>query len=320
MNEHTTHIGVDLAKDSFDVHVLESGEYRSFNNTAAGVKTAVKWLDACADPMVVMEATGCYTRRLVRALHGAAIDLAVVNPRQVRDFAKGYGRLAKTDKLDAATLALFAEKVAPAPQAQRSKALLTLHEMVVRRSQLVDMRTAELNRKKTVFGKLVAKSIARIIEQINEEIEALDIAIAQVIASEPHLADRAKLLLTTKGIGPVSVGLLLAELPELGTLNRQQIAALAGVAPMNCDSGTFRGIRRIRGGRKRLRTGLFTATLVACRYNPAICTFYEHLLEKGKAKKLAIIAAMRKLLTILNSMVKKNEPWKNTQTQQIQLT
>jgi transposase len=259
--------------------------------------------------LLVLEATGGYERTLASELVAAGHAASVVNARQVRDFAKALGLLAKTDRIDAGVIARFAQQVQPRPLAESHEKQDQLDELVGRRRQLVDLRTAESNRRETSRTEPVRQSLKRSIDTINKDVKRLDKAILKLVESHDDWHDRFELLKSMPGVGDVTAATLLAELPELGELNRQQIAALVGVAPMNRDSGRQRGQRRIQGGRRSLRSTLYMAALTACRCNPVIRQFAQRLKAQGKAHKVVLTACIRKLLVILNTMVKTNTPW-----------
>jgi transposase len=278
------------------------------------VTTLVEQLQARHPTLIVLEATGGLERLVASALATAGLPVVVVNPRQARDFARATGQLAKTDALDARALAHFADVSRPTPRPLPDAQTQELRALLGRRQQLIGMRTAEQNRLAGASERL-AKDIAAHITWLNARIATLDDDLETVLRSSPLWRDNDDLLQSAPGIGPVCARTLLLELPELGTLNRQQIAALVGVAPLNCDSGTLRGRRSIWGGRAHVRTVLYMGTLVATRFNPRIKTFYERLLAAGKVKKVALTACMHKFLTILNAMLKHRKPW---QAQEVQ--
>lgn len=304
-----TFVGIDVAKSALDVYVASEDRSFTVSNDTTGFKRLLVELPAVGHCLVVIEATGGYQRRVVAALVTAGHQVAVVNPRQVRDFARGLGILAKTDRLDARVIARFGEQANPRPVEIGTEKQAQLAELVNRRRQLIEFRTAEQNRLETVTTKLVQRNIRHLIEQLNKQIRQLEEAIGQLVQSEPELASKAALLETVPGVGPVTVTSLLVELPELGRLNRQQVAALVGVAPFNRDSGKFHGRRRIWGGRASVRSVLYMAALTARRFNPFIRKFAQRLEAAGKPFKVVLTACMRKLLVILNSMVKNNLPW-----------
>lgn len=302
-------VGIDIAKDTFDIRVIPSGERWTAAMTPAEISNTVDRLRALKPTIIVMEATGGYETLVAASLAAAGLPVAVVNPRQVRDFARALNIMAKTDALDAHVLALFAEKVEPECRPIPSDEERALKELITRRRQLVDMRTAESNRKQQIYSKQVQKSITKHIKLINLDIAAIEIEINKRIKASPAWLEKSKLLQTVPGIGEITAFLLIIGLPELGKLNRRQIARLVGLAPMNRDSGTFRGRRWISGGRAAIRAGLYMPILSAVRYNPSIKPFYNRLIAEGKLEKVALTACMRKFLTMLNAIVHNNEPW-----------
>jgi transposase len=259
--------------------------------------------------MIVMEATGGLEIPVAAELVAADLPVTVVNPRQVRDFARALGILAKTDAIDARVLALFAEKVRPESRPLPDVRMRALRELVTRRQQLVDMRTMESNRRRMLRSERASTSIQLMLDTIEKEIHKLDLEIKKHITKSPIWQKKADLLKSVPGIGNTTAPLLVVALPELGKLNRRQIASLVGLAPMNRDSGTLRGHRTIIGGRRMVRTALYMPTICAIRFNPIISRFYERLRTAGKPPKVAITACMRKLLIILNAIVRKNTPW-----------
>ena len=256
----------------------------------------------------MLEATGGYHRAVVAVLAAAALPLVVVNPRQVRDFAKATGQLAKTDALDARAVAHFAEAVRPPPRPLPDAQTAELRALLARRRQLIAMRTAEQNRLENTSARLRADIVAHI-AWLDQRVATLDDDLDTTLRASPIWRERETLYRSVPGIGPVCARTLVLDLPELGTLSRQRIAALVGVAPFNRDSGTLRGTRTTWGGRGHVRATLYMSTLVAVRYNPVLKTFYQRLCHAGKAKKVALTACMRKLLTILNAMAKHQKPW-----------
>lgn len=306
-------VGIDVAKACLDVATLADGTLTTLPavaNDEAGIAALVTTLRALSPTLVVVEATGAYHQALVAALALATLPVAVVNPRQARDFARATGRFAKNDKLDARTLAHFAQAVRPEVRPLPDETLAQLHALVERRRQVVGMLTAEKNRLAQPGLSLSLRAeIARHIAFLEASLSDSDRALRSQIKDSPLYREKATLLESVPGIGPATCSTLLALLPELGRLNRRQIAALVGVAPLDRDSGTLRGRRTIWGGRASVRTALYMATLVAVRYNPVLRAFYESLLARGKAKMTALVACMRKMLTILNAMLKHNQPW-----------
>jgi len=301
-------VGVDVSKARLDVCVLPEGVTSSHANDEAGIVQLVESLKQAKPGLVVMEATGGYETEAAMAISAASIRLAVVNPRQVRDFAKASGFLAKTDAIDARVIAQFGVAIAPQVTAMRDEDAQELQAMMVRRGQLIAMRTQEKNRLALAFGTM-RKPIKEHIAWLDQAIDGLDIDLTHKLRTSPAWKAKEDLLRSFKGIGPVNARTMLADLPELGNLNRKKIAALVGVAPFNCDSGTFRGQRHIWGGRARVRTALYMAAISAIRTNPVIKAFYEHLTASGKPRKVAIVACMRKMLTILNAMAKTQTRW-----------
>ena len=303
-------VGVDVSKHSLDVHVRPSGESWSVTNDAKGHVELVKKLGGMAPTLVVLEATGGYQASAVAELGAASVRVAVVNPRQVRDFAKATGRLAKTDAIDAAVLAHFAESIRPEPRPVPDEITVELQALVTRRRQLIDMRTAETNRLETCRVLQVRRNIQKMINMLNKQIGTVEDDLDTTIRNSPLWREREDLLSSALGVGPTTARTLLTHVPELGTLNRRKIAALVGLAPFNNDSGKRTGARSIRGGRTEVRAVLYMATITAVRHNPQLQTVYARLVAAGKAKKVALIACARKLLTILNAMMRTKTPWR----------
>jgi transposase len=303
-------VGIDVSKHRLDVHIRPSGEVWSVGNDAKGHARLAQQLGALNPSLVVLEATGGYQAAVAAELAAAKLEVAVVNPRQVRDFAKATGKLAKTDEIDAAVLAHFAEAVRPEPRPMPDELTLEIQALVVRRRQLIDMRTAETNRLETCRVVPVRRNIQKMINMLNKQIEKVDDDLDTTIRNSPAWREREDLLSSVKGVGSTTARTMLTQLPELGRLNRREIAALVGLAPFNHDSGKHRGQRAIRGGRSEVRAVLYMATVTAARCNPQIRSVYLRLLNAGKEKKLALIACARKLLTILNAMMRTNQPWR----------
>lgn len=302
-------VGIDVAKDRLDVHVLPSGEAFAVARDGEGVERLIERLAALAPALVVLEATGGYETVVASALAGAGLPLAVVNPRQIRDFARALGRLAKTDALDAQAIALFAERIHPEPRPLADAEARALAELVQRRRQIVEMMTAERNRRQRLGGKRMARRIDAHLAWLQKELSALEADLGDAIRGTPAWREAEDLLTSVPGVGDKLARTLIADLPELGRLDRKQIAALVGVAPLNRDSGTMRGKRTAWGGRAKVRAVLYMAALVAAHHNPVLARFYRRLLAAGKAKKLALAAVMRKLLTILNAILRDKTPW-----------
>lgn len=306
--EEKIYIGVDVSKSMLDVFILPSRKYMQFDNNESGIQKLTSKLKLFPNCLVVLESTGGYEMPLAYALSQVEIDTCVMNPRQIRDFAKAIGRLAKTDKIDAEIIALYASKVEPKANVLFNKTQHDLNRNNSRRQQLIDMITMEKNRLDKASPEQ-RESIQRILEALEKELALINDAQRTLIASEKEFSNKMELLKSIKGIGEVTATSVLAELPELGLLNSKAIAALAGVAPFNRDSGTLKGKRTIYGGRASVRKALYMATLVATRFNSKIRTFYVRLCAAGKAKKTAIIACMRKLLVCMNAMIRKNQLW-----------
>ncbi len=308
MKGESPSVGIDVSKESLDVALHPGGRNWRANHTTAGMDILVEDLAGLEPTRVVVEATGGLEVSLAAALGAAGLPVVVVNPRQVRDFARATGRLAKTDKLDAQTLAQFGAAVQSPirtlPEAERRE----LRALVTRRQQLLEMITAEKNRqRRTTSG--IRSRIEVNIRWLQEQLKDLDRDQGDFLRSSPLWQEEAQLLQSVPGVGPVVAATLIARLPELGSLNRKEIAALVGVAPFNRDSGALRGKRKVWGGREPLRTALYMAALVATRYNPVLQDFYQRLCAAGKPKKVALTACIRKLLVMLNSMIKHRRPW-----------
>ena len=301
-------VGIDVSKDILDV-AIHNGKKGSFPNTGQGFEEVYAFIAPFDPALVVIEATGGYQFRVVEHLAIHAIPVAVVNPRQVRDFAKATGKLAKTDRIDAAVIAHFGEAVKPKPQALKDDQAQKLDALISRRRQLVEMITAEKNRF-AVAKSWVKDDIGATIAWLTRSVEKINKEIDRLIKNSPLWLEKDQLLQTAKGVGAIVSSSLLCDLPELGSLNRHKIAALVGVAPFSRDSGTYRGRRTIWGGRAHVRSILYMATISAIRFNPLIKPLYERLIERGKVRKVAIVACMRKLLTILNAMVRTNTPFR----------
>jgi transposase len=297
----SSYVGIDVSKDRLDVAVLGERQEKQANNTTQGISQLVEWMQELQPELIVVEATGGYQRAVVEALFWAGLAVAVVNPARVRQFARACGLLAKTDKLDAQVLAVFGQKVQPRRYESKSEAGKQLSAMLVRRRQLDEMLKAEQNR--------LRGSVEQVITCLKDGKKALDAQIQQFVAEQQIWQEQTEILNSAPGVGKVTTATLLAELPELGKLDRKKIAALVGVAPMNSDSGRKRGYRKTKGGRGDVRSVLYMATLVATRRNPLIRAQYQQLLKRGKLKKVALIACMRKFLTILNAMVRDQQPF-----------
>lgn len=305
-------IGIDVAKAELVVVVRPSGETWTASNDDDGVREIVARLGELNPAHVVLEATGGYEVACAGALAAASLPVAVVNPRQVRDFARATGQLAKTDRIDAAVLALFAERVQPAVRALPDQPARELAGVIARRRQLIEMLLAEKNRLGLADGRAhraVKRSLKQHVTYLERELAITDADLERIIRDSPVWRERDDLLQSVPGVGPTVARTLLAELPELGKLDRRAIAKLVGVAPIARESGTWRGRRVIQGGRASVRTAMYMAALAASRHNPVIRAFYTRLVAAGKSKKLALIASARKLLTILNQMMRTGSAW-----------
>jgi transposase len=304
-------VGIDVSKAVLDVAVVPTEETWSVANSSEGMQELVRRLKELHVALVVLEATGGLERRAVAALAGAGLTVVAVNPRQVRDFARATGKLAKTDSIDAAALALFAERIRPVPRPIKDAEAQELEALVVRRRQVVDMITAEKNRLSAAPpSKQVRTAIGRTIEWLQKQLDENDRDLEKAVKSSGAWRERDELLRSVPGVGKVLSRTLISFVPELGALTRKQIAALIGVAPLNRDSGTLRGRRIIWGGRAQVRRVLYMSALTAARFNPTIRSFHKRLIAAGKLPKVAIVACMRKLLTILNAMAATNTLWK----------
>jgi transposase len=306
-------VGVDISERWLDVRLLPQDERAGFSRDRRGIARLIAWLASKGRLLVVVEATGGLERGLRAALAQAGIALALVNPRKVRDFARAAGLLAKTDRLDAWALALYGERMRPPPSPARAAADQALAALVLRRRQLAQLLEAERNRARRTEETTVLASIEAHLDWLQTALAALEEQIEQRLASTPVWCAKAGLLGSVPGVGTVTVGTLIGLLPELGQLDRRAIASLVGVAPFARDSGLMKGRRTIWGGRHQVRTVLYMAALVAVRHNPALRAFYRRLVAAGKAKKLALIAAMRKLLVVLNAIIRDGQPWRPPQ-------
>jgi len=307
MTPEKTWVGIDVSQDNLDIYVLPQGLTLQQSNNQVGIQALIEQLHPLSPTLVVVESTGGLERSLVAGLQAASIPVAIANPRKVKGFAVALGK-AKTDKLDAEVIARFAQTVQPRTQPMVAASAQQLSDLVRRRQQLVEMQVAEKNRLSRASAS-VQTDIKAHIEQVHQRIEVLNEQIQSLAQQQRDWQRKDEILQSVKGIGKVTSALCLAELPELGTLSEKQIARLVGVAPINHDSGKHKGKRMISGGRTSVRCGLYMATLVAIRHNPVIQKFYERLLANGKLKKVALVACMRKLLVILNAMIRDNKSW-----------
>jgi transposase len=302
-------VGIDVAKDRLDVHLRPGGEAFAIARDSAGIEALCARLSTLNPELIVLEATGGFETVVAAALAAAGLPLAVVNPRQIRDFARATGRLAKTDPLDAAVIAHFAEAVRPQVRPVASAEARALGELVARRRQLIEMMIAERNRRRLLTTKRLIKGIDRILAALQAQLSELEQDIDDAIRGTPAWREKEDLLISVPSIGQKIARTLIAELPELGSLGRREIAALVGVAPFNRDSGQWRGRRSIAGGRAVVRSALYMSVLVSIRRNLPLATTYRRLCAAGKPPKVAIVACMRKLATILNAILRDKTPW-----------
>jgi transposase len=310
MSTHTVHLGADISKPSIDLFAVGLTVPRAIANTSAGYQSVIKCLRQCpAAVHVICEATGIYHQPFVAALHDAGVLVSVINPRQVRDFARSRNQLAKTDAIDARILAEYGRSAQPAPTPRPDPQLVRLQQFVARRGQLVHERAAERTRQgeQPMLPREIRASLQRNLRHLDREITKIEQLIDQLLAQTPALSDRVRRLVQIQGVGRLTAVAVLAAMPELGTLSPNQVAALAGLAPFNRDSGTFRGTRSIHGGRLDVRGALFMAALSATRSNPFLKPVYQRLRATGKAHKVALVAVMRRLLIHLNRVLK-NHP------------
>lgn len=310
MTDEAVCIGVDVAKNTLDVAVSNVGETRQFTNDHEGITDAVQYIAGLKPAKIILEATGRLEMPLAAELQTKCLPVVIINPRQVRDFARATGVLAKTDRIDARILALFGVRVKPEVRLLPDKKAREMGNLLTRRRQLIEMLTAEHNRLSQA-GEDIRPGIMTHIKWLEAALSEINDDVDRRIQSSPSWREKDNLLKSVPGVGKVVSSTLLIELPELGRLNRRKIAALAGVAPLNRDSGTMRGRRTVWGGRAKLRAVLYMAALVASRRNPIIAAFYQRLLYAGKTKKVALVACMRKLLTILNAMIRTMTVWKS---------
>ncbi len=310
MDQQQVYIGIDVSKKQLDVALRPGNDFFQVANDDLGIAALVQRLVPLQPQLILLEASGGFETLAAASLRQADLPAQIINPRQVRRFADSTGRLAKTDKIDAGVLAHFAEVLKPPlrpwPEAQQQE----LAALMTRRRQLVEMVVMEKNRLSTAWSPKVRKSLQVHLHSLQEQLKELEQDLDDFIRRSPLYLEKDQLLQSVPGVGALTSQSLIAWLPELGTLNRKQIAALVGVAPFNRDSGKMRGRRAVWGGRRQVRPSLYMATIAACRFNPAIQNFYQRLLQAGKRKKVAITACMRKLLTILNAVLKHQKPWR----------
>jgi transposase len=308
MNTNEINVGIDTSSKQLDIYVRPSGHFFNVNNNIQGIKDAVKHIQALKPTRVLIESTGRLELEFVIAAHKAGLPIVVCNPGNVRHFAKSAGQLAKTDKLDAQTIAHYGEAMKPKLSSIKPEKLRAISDLLTVRSQCLEMSTMQKNRLKRM-PKTVHKPIQAILKAIKKEIDTIDKQLNKLVDSVAEWRQKRDLLLSAKGVGNVLAYTLMSELPELGSLNRKEIAALVGVAPMNRDSGSFEGKRYIRGGRHKVRTVLFVSMMSAIQCHPKLKPMYERMVAAGKPKKVALVACMRKQLIILNTMVKNNTYW-----------
>jgi transposase len=304
-------VGIDVSKDRLDIAVRPGGDVFAVERKAAGLDSMVERLRQLAPHLVALEATGGFETVVAAALSAAGLPLVVVNPAQIRSFAKAVGKRAKTDPIDAAVIAHFAEATAPEPRPLPDDETRLLADLVARRRQIIAMIGAERQREKRARAKRLQQSIARLIKALAKELTSVDTDIGEAVRGSPVWREKEDLLASVPGVGPVIARTLIAEMPELGQLDRKEIAALAGLAPWTRQSGQWRGKSFIGGGRVGVRCALFLGAMVAARHNPTLKAFFERLVAAGKPKMVAIVAVARKLLTILNAILRDQKPWQN---------
>lgn len=303
-------VGIDVAKEKLDVATSDNRKVYTFEYNKSGLKKLIAFITECCPQKICLEATGGWERELVVALHQHQFEVAVVNPRQIRDFAKATNQLAKTDEIDARIITQFAKLMQPRITPKLSESQQKLRDLTARRRQVNKLLVQEKNRLSTTHDKEIQKLIRQAIKFYEKQLDTVRTAQLKIIQKDKQTQQRAHIITSVPGLGPATVATLISELPELGQLNRRQIARLIGVAPTNRDSGTLRGKRTTGGGRVDVRNALYMPTIVAKKHNPKIKAFYERLLANGKSKMVAIIAAMRKLITILNVMIRDQKSWK----------
>jgi transposase len=305
-----TFVGIDVAKDKLDVHVRPTDQAFVVSRDHKGLAELVKALEALAPSLVLLEATGGFERMVAAAVAGAQLPIVVINPRQIRDFARASGRLAKTDAIDAAVIARFAEAMRPSPRPIPDEQAQALDELIGRRRQVLEMIVAEGARKRSTASRRIVREIDRHLAYLQKLLTDLDGDLDEAIRSSPAWRETEDLITSVPGVAKRTARTLIAELPELGHLSRRQIASLVGVAPINRDSGKMRGKRAIKGGRAQVRSALYMAALTAARCNPVLKIAYQRLRNAGKPAKLALIAVARRLLVILNAVVRDRTPWR----------
>jgi transposase len=306
-----TYIGIDVSKEQLEAYLSSTGEHQTVANTEAGIKSLIPRLQSSNPELIILEATGGLEKPAVEVLTAAGFPVAVVNPRQVRDFAKAKGILAKSDRIDARVLADFGEAIRPEARLPKTPEVQELEALTTRRRQLVNMITEEKNRLGSA-PKRTRLQIQEHLHYLEKALKAINQEIDKSIKKHPQFGTKSRIIRSVPGAGPVLAVTLLSDLPELGSIDRKEIAVLVGVAPLNRDSGRYRGRRRVWGGRARIRAVLYMATLAATRCNPVIRTFYNRLVNAGKEHKVALTACMHKLIGILNAMIKNHTIWQCT--------
>ena len=309
--DDSSFVGIDVSKDHLDVCILPEATHQRIANVSGAVRRLVQTLKQLKPRLVVLEATGGCERLLVYSLAQADVPLAVINPRQVRDFARAMGQLAKTDKIDARVLALYAQKIQPKPSTVKAQHQQRLADLSARRQQIVDMIQQERNRLHQAQDRAIRSMLRKAITMYERQQQQVEQEMDRLIQEDDEASQRAAIIQSVPGFGPQVSRVLISTLPELGRANRKQIARLIGVAPINRDSGQMRGKRTTGGGRRHIRRALFMPTLVAVQHNPFIRSIYHRLLKEGKPKMVAIIACMRRLIVTLNHMLRQNQPWRN---------
>jgi transposase len=304
-----TYVGIDVSKDRLDVHILPQDEAFAVERNGRGLAALVERLKPLLPTLIAVEATGGFESTTAAALAGAGLPLAIINPAQIRYYAQALGKRAKTDPIDAKVIARFAADIKPEVRALPDEMTQFLADLVARRRQIVEMIQAERQREKRTAVKRLRKSIARLVAALEKELSELDREIDDTVRGSPVWREKEDLLASVPGVGPKTARTLIAELPELGSLSRKTVASLAGLAPYTRQSGRWKGKSMIGGGRKTVRSAIFISAMVACRHNPVLKHFYDRLVAAGKPKVLSIVAVARKLLTILNAILRDKKPW-----------
>ena len=302
-------IGIDISKDTLDVHRLADGQHKQFLNGKAGHTQLLKWIKSRPGQLVIFEATGAYHRQLERALGAKAVLFVKVNPKQARRFAQASGKLAKTDRVDCEMLAKMGAALQLVPRPLFAESLYDLRELLSARRALIKDSTAAKARKATVSNALIKRQLEKRLRQIESDIGKIDALMLELARQDQHMSERLDILSSIPGIGMITALMILVDMPEIGTLGNKQVASLAGLAPMSQSSGKWQGKARIQGGRPNLRNAIFMPALVAIRFNPDLKAKYDHLVAAGKEKKVAITAVMRKLLVLANALLRDQRKW-----------